>query len=94
MQGRNELILEATTRTALKRGDWVLIPPYNGPAVIEHVNIETGNAEGFQLYNLKDDLGEKNNLVESHKEQLDEMIAVFKKIRGDAYSDTETLELK
>src|SRR5690606_11411347 len=30
-QGRTELILEATSRTALRKGDWVMIPPYNGP---------------------------------------------------------------
>jgi arylsulfatase A-like enzyme len=32
-QGRDELVIEATSRTAFKKGDWVMIPPYKGPAV-------------------------------------------------------------
>ena len=93
-QGRDELILEATTRTALRKGDWVLIPPYKGPAVNTSVKIELGNSDDFQLYNLKEDISQKNNLASSNKEKLDEMIATFKKIRGDTYNDTEALELK
>jgi arylsulfatase A-like enzyme len=93
-QGRDELVLEATTRTALRKGDWVLIPPYKGPARNDNVKIELGNSSEFQLYNLKDDLGEQNNLAETNKEKLEEMMARFKQIRGNAYNDTEALELK
>ena len=63
-QGREELILEATTRTALRKGDWVLIPPYKGPALNKMVNIELGNSPEYLLYNLKDDIGQQNNLAE------------------------------
>jgi arylsulfatase A-like enzyme len=56
-RGREELILEATGRTALRKGDWVMIPPYDGPAMAEQVQIELGNSEEFQLYNLKQDPG-------------------------------------
>ncbi len=93
-QGRNELILEATSRTALRKGDWVLIPPYPGPAINTQVNIELGNATEYQLYNLKDDLGEQNNLAESNKEKLKEMIATFEEIRGSDYGQIQQLELK
>jgi len=31
--GREDLILEATSRTAYRNGNWVLIPPYKGAAV-------------------------------------------------------------
>jgi len=93
-QGREELILEATTRTALRKGDWVLIPPYIGPAIAKNVNIELGNSTEYQLYNLKEDLGEQNNLAESNKTKLDEMITSFEKIRGEGYNDTQQLELK
>src|SRR5210317_1711825 len=53
--GREELVLEATTRTAFRKGDWVLIPPYPGPAVSYYVNIELGNDKEYALYNLKED---------------------------------------
>ena len=48
----------------------------------------------YQLYNLKNDIGEQNNLADENKEKLDEMIADFMKIRGDGYSNTSKLELK
>lgn len=93
-RGRESLILEATTRTALRKGDWVLIPPYKGPAVSRSVNIELGNSSQYQLYNLKEDIGQQNNLAESNKEKLEEMIDVFEEIRGGNFKDTEKLELK
>ena len=93
-QGRDELILEATTRTALRKGDWALIPAYKGPAVNKMVNIELGNSDEHQLYNLKDDLGQQENLASTNKEKLDEMIATFERIRGVEYKNVEKLELK
>jgi arylsulfatase A-like enzyme len=93
-QGREELVLEATSRTALRKGDWVMIPPYKGPAVNESVNIELGNAPEFQLYNLKDDIGQQKNLAESEPEKLQEMLKTFEQIRGTNFQNTEQLELK
>lgn len=93
-KGREELIIEATTRTAFRKGDWLMIPPYNGPALNKMVNIELGNAKEHQLYNLKEDIGEQNNLAETNKEKLDEMITAFEEIRGKDYSNFEKLELK
>jgi arylsulfatase A-like enzyme len=93
-QGREVLILEATSRTALRKGDWALIPPYEGPAVAKFVNIELGNADDYQLYNLKDDIGEQNDLAESNPEKLQELIEVFEKIRGSDSENIDQLELK
>ncbi len=93
-QGREELILEATTRTAFRKGDWAMIPPFEGPAVAKQVNIELGNSETYQLYNLKDDIGQSTNLAETHPEKLREMIASFEAIRGKGYNKTEKIELK
>ncbi len=92
--GRTELILEATTRTALRKGDWVLIPPYDGPAINKNVNIELGNAEDFQLYNLSEDIEQQQNLATSNPEKLQEMLTAFERIRGKEYGKTEQLELK
>ena len=93
-QGRTNLILEATSRTAFRQGDWVMIPPFNGPAIAKNVNIELGNADEYQLYNLKDDLGEQHNLAESNKEKLKEMVSAFEEIRGTDYGQIQQLELK
>jgi len=92
--GREEMILEATSRTALRKGDWVMIPPYKGPAVQSQVNIELGNSSEFQLYNLKDDISQQNNLAKTNPEKLQEMIETFERIRGVGSQKIEQLELK
>jgi len=93
-QGREELVLEATSRTALRKGDWVMIPPYKGPAVNKSVNIELGNSPQYQLFNLKDDIGQQKNLAKSEPEKLQEMIKTFENIRGTKFQKIEQLELK
>lgn len=93
-KGRSSLILEATGRTALRSGDWALIPPYKGPAVNTQVNIELGNSSEWQLFNLKDDPGQKKNLAAENPEKLKELIAEFQKLRGDDYKVDGKLDLK
>ena len=72
----------------------MLIPPYKGPAINDRVNIELGNAQEYQLYNLAEDLGEQNNLAEANPDKLQEMIATFESIRGKDAGKIEQLELK
>ncbi|WP_026777282.1 arylsulfatase [Polaribacter sp. Hel_I_88] len=92
--GRENLVIEATTRTAFRKGDWLLIPPYKGKAVLPEVNIEIGNSDVFQLYNLKDDVGQQNNLAASKPVLLQELIKSFEAIRGMDYKNVEAVELK
>ncbi len=94
MNGRDELILEATSRMALRKANWIMIPPYKGPAVNQFVNIELGNSSGYLLYNLDDDLDQQKNLAEKNPEKLEEMIQRFEKIRGTAFGDIEPLDMK
>jgi len=83
--GRINLVLEATTRTALRSKDWLMIPPYKTPAFNNKVGIETGSSKEYQLYNLKNDLAQKDNLVKSNPKKLEEMIEIFKLIKGKNY---------
>lgn len=87
-KGREELIIEANRKTALRKGNWVLIPPYKGRRIAREVNIELGNSKDFQLYNLKEDIGQQNNLAKSNPEKLKEMIATFESIRGKNFNKT------
>ena len=82
-RGREALVLEATSRTALRRGEWLLIPPYPGNAVSEQVNIEVGNAPDYLLYQLGDDLGQRNNLAQARPDTLSSMLATFRRLRGE-----------
>ncbi len=93
-KGRKNLVLEANFKTAFQKGDWVLIPPYKGPAVNAEVNIELGNNKEFQLYNLKDDIGQKFNLAKSNPKKLKEMIACFSKIEGAMPKNVQDLKLE
>lgn len=93
-QGRDHLVLEATSRTALRQGDWIMIPPYKGPSVNRFVNIELGNSDQYQLYNLNEDIGQQNNLAKEKPGKLKEMITIFEEIRGSDYANTKELELK
>jgi arylsulfatase A-like enzyme len=92
--GREDLILEAISRTALRSGDYVMIPPYDGPAVLESVNIELGNDSDYQLYNIKQDQGQKNNLATQEPELLTKLIKRFEAIRGSYNQNIEKIELK
>jgi len=82
-KGRKELILEATSRTAIRYDNWLMIPPYNGPAVIKSVNIEIGNSKDFQLYDLSNDIGQQNNVAQYNPEKLNELIAKFHELKGE-----------
>ncbi len=90
--GREDLIIEATSRTAYIKGDWVMIPLYDGPAYLPTKGIETGNLSQFQLYNLAEDWSQQNNLAESNPEKLEEMIQCFEVVRGDGYGKIEQIK--
>ncbi len=82
--GRDKLILEATGRTALRQGDWVFIPPYDGPAISKNVNIEIGNAADYQLYNLKTDIHQQINLAQKEVEKFAELKELYETLRNSA----------
>ena len=71
-----------------------MIPPYGGDSVLEEVNIELGNSDEYQLYNLKEDISQKNNLAKSQSGLLKAMVKDFELIRGKDYKKVEKLELK
>jgi arylsulfatase A-like enzyme len=93
-KGRKDLVLEATSKTAFRKGDWAMIPPYKGHAVNGEVNIEVGNHKDYQLYNLKEDIGQKNNLAKSNQKKLKEMVSCFEKIRGTTNNNVTELKLE
>ena len=92
-KGRENLVLEANTKTAFRKGDWLMIPPYSGAPILEEVNIEVGNSPEYQLYNLIKDIGQKRNFVKEQPKILSQMIKDFELVRGD-YKNVEKIELK
>jgi len=92
-KGRENLVIEANTKTAFRKGDWLMIPPYQGETVLKEVNIEVGVSPEYQLYNLKKDIGQTTNLAKKQPKLLTKLMVDFKAIRGD-FKNTEKIELK
>jgi hypothetical protein len=82
-QGRKVLVEQGGALSVIN-GDWKYITPSKGPANTGPLltNIETGNSLKPQLYHLKDDIGEKNNLAEKYPEKVKEMASLLEKIKG------------
>lgn len=85
-KGRSNIVLEAGGKTSYRAGDWVLIPPYKGKPLSWNSNIETAISLDYQLYNLKKDVGQTNNLAKSNSKKLNQLLKEFEAIRGKDYS--------
>jgi arylsulfatase A-like enzyme len=83
--GRDHLVEHAGT-LSLIRGDWKYIEPSTGARFNANTNTELGNDPQAQLYNLRDDLGEKQNLAAQRPEIVKEMAVMLAKIMSDGRS--------
>ena len=82
-EGRAEIVLEGIqARTVLRQGDWVFIPPHQGPPVNTNVNIETGNSPVPQLYYLADDVGQIENVASIYPDVAERMADRLREIRS------------
>ena len=68
-RGREELVFEGYYNYAFRQGDWVMIPPY------PRHNLE------YQLYNVKDDMGQSHNLAQKHPDILRKMMMRFEELK-------------
>lgn len=70
-QGRADLVTEGFgAKTLLREGDWVFIPAYPGRRLFGDKNVESGNSDEPQLYNLSEDIGQTKNLAASNPEKV------------------------
>jgi arylsulfatase A-like enzyme len=82
-KGRTNLIQHGTGGLAIIKGDWKYIEPSSGNPLIKNKNMETANNPLPQLYCLKTDIGERNNLAEKNPDKVNELAALLKKIRAN-----------
>lgn len=80
-KGRKELVEDAGT-LAIVKGDWKYIVPSGGPSYDTYVDIALGNSVKPQLYNLKKDPSEKNNLAEKYPSKMEALAADLEKIKS------------
>lgn len=81
-KNRDYLVQQSVNNTlSLIQGNWKYIEPSNGQKMNFLTNTELGNLAQPQLYNLKADIGERNNLASKYPEEVKNMAAMLKKIR-------------
>ncbi len=80
------LLLSATTpgNAAVRAGNWKLIYEENNPKGAKPKKGATSPPAKTQLYNLAEDIGEKQDLSEKNPEKLAEMEAMLKQLLKDA----------
>lgn len=83
--GRDHLVEHAGVLSLIKR-DWKYIEPGRGARRNAGTNTELGNDPQPQLYNLRDDLGERKNLAVERPDVVGEMAEMLAKIRRDGRS--------
>lgn len=71
--GRTSFVEQGMTGLSIIQGDWKYIPPSPGAAIMKEKNMETGNNPMPQLYNLRNDHAEKNNLATKYPEKVKEL---------------------
>ena len=71
--GRKEMIIEGMLTYGFRQGDYVMIPPYPG------LN------NGYELYNIKEDVGQTKNLVKdkTYRKLLRQMMQRFEELKRE-----------
>ena len=67
-KGREKLVIEGMFNYAYRKGDWALIPPYR-------------KQTEYQLYNLKEDIGQKHNLADKYPKKVKELTDEFEALK-------------
>lgn len=71
----------ANGRLSIIKGDWKYIEPGPGVKVMANTNTETGNDPLPQLYNLRTDIGEKNNVASENQPVVKELTDLLNKLK-------------
>jgi arylsulfatase A-like enzyme len=81
-KGREYLVLQnVQNNLSIENGYWKYIYPGKGPAYSAATNTEFGNLDRDQLYNLSEDIGEKNNVAVKNPEIVKRLRAKLEEIR-------------
>ncbi len=81
-RSRDHVIEQSINNTlSIIVGQWKYIEPSNGSPINQNTNTELGNLKLPQLYNLKYDPGEKNNIADKEIERTQEMKGLLEKVK-------------
>jgi len=85
--GRKVLVEQGLRSVAIVKDNWKYIEPNNGPAINELTNTELGNSPQAQLYDLRKDIGEKNNLASENPTKAAELAGLLQHIKDSKKPD-------
>ncbi len=80
-----EWLVEHAGRLTIIKGDWKFIEPGPGVQLQVNTNTETGNDPLPQLYNLRSDLGEKNNVAKDYPAVVKELEELLRNIKENMH---------
>lgn len=80
-QGRTHIV-EHARALSYRQGDWKMIEANDGPRVNPGPKNELGTAPGAQLYNVANDLGERQDLAAQQPERVQAMQAALDQARS------------
>lgn len=80
--GRDHVIQQSLNNTlSVVQDNWKYIEPSKGVKIQKNTNMELGNDPKPQLYNLKNDIGEKVNVAEHQPEIVEKLAKLLKATR-------------
>lgn len=86
------MIIESTSHTAPRSGDYILTPPCNGKIYQPKIGMEIGNSSEYQLYNVITDAARQVSLAQQPPERLQNMIKEFISLRGSNFGNIQELQ--
>lgn len=78
-----DYVIEAAGALSVSTGEWKYITPNDGSSYYSLTRTESGNSKVEQLYDLRNDRGEKNNVANKHVEKRRELKAILEKERTE-----------
>lgn len=84
-----EYIIESSGALSISDGEWKYITPNHGPAFNRLTNTELGNSQEDQLYNLREDIGEKQNIAKHHPEKVDALRKIIEQEKQKGFREKQ-----
>lgn len=82
-----DYVIEASGSLSISDGEWKYITPNKGPAYNKLTNTELGNSEDEQLYNLHEDVGEKQNMAKKYPDKVKEMKQILEQEKQKGFRE-------
>jgi arylsulfatase A-like enzyme len=82
-----DYVIESSGSLSISDGEWKYITPNKGPAYNKLTNTELGNSTDDQLYNLSEDVGEKQNVAEKYPDKVKEMKRILEQEKQKGFRE-------